>query len=115
MKNCQRENMENNKIKEKILEEIAQTEKQITSYRENTKPVAPDTAIGRISRMDAIVNKSVLEASLSQAENRLVKLKYALSIVDSPDFGTCVACGEDIPVGRILIMPETMYCVKCAE
>ena len=109
------EKMECDKIKEKILEEIAKTEKQITSYRQNTKPVAPDNAIGRISRMDSIVNKSVLESSLTQAENRLIKLRYALSMVDSPDFGTCVECGEDIPVGRILIMPETTHCVKCAE
>ena len=107
--------MVQNKIKDKIYEEIAQTEKQIASYKENTKPIAPDNAIGRISRMDAIVNKSVLKASLNQAEIRLNKLKYVLSKIESPDFGICIKCGETIPVNRILIMPESLHCVNCAE
>ena len=107
--------MVQNKIKDKIHEEIAQTEKQIASYKENTKPVVPDNAIGRISRMDAIVNKSVLKASLNQAEIRLNKLKYVLSKIESPDFGICIKCGRAIPVNRILIMPESLHCVNCAE
>lgn len=107
--------METKKIKDKIIEEIAKTEKQILSYKENTKPVAPDNAIGRISRMDAIVNKSLIEASLNQAENRLNKLRYALSKIESPEFGICIKCGEAIPIGRILIMPESLFCVNCAK
>jgi DnaK suppressor protein len=107
--------MVQNTIKDKIHEEIAQTEKQIACYKESTKPVAPDNAIGRISRMDAIVNNSILKASLNQAEIRLNKLKYVLSKIESPDFGICINCGMAIPVNRILIMPESLYCVNCAE
>ena len=107
--------MAQNNIKDKILEEITKTEKQILSQKENTKPIAPDNAIGRISRMDAIVNKSVTEASLNQAEERLNKLKYVLSKVESPDFGICIKCGKAIPLGRILIIPESLHCVNCAR
>lgn len=107
--------MDKKQVKDKILEEIAKTEKQILGYKENTKPVAPDNAIGRISRMDSIVNKSVIEASLNQAKNRLNKLQYALSKLDSPDFGICANCGEAIQIGRILIMPESPLCVHCAK
>lgn len=32
--------MDKKQVKDKILEEIAKTEKQISSYKENTKPVA---------------------------------------------------------------------------
>jgi DnaK suppressor protein len=106
--------MEQNDIKDKILEEIIETEKQIEIYRENTQPISPDNAIGRVSRMDAIVNKSVTEASLVQAENKLGKLKYVLSKIDSPDFGICIGCGNAIPVGRLLIVPESLHCVNCA-
>ncbi|MFO7883420.1 MAG: TraR/DksA C4-type zinc finger protein [Desulfobacteraceae bacterium] len=107
--------MEKKQIKDKILDEIARTEKQILSYKKNTKPVAPDNAIGRISRMDAIVNKSLIEASLNQAEIRLDKLKYVLSEIESPEFGICINCGEAIPIGRLLIIPETLLCVNCAK
>ena len=107
--------MEENRIKDKILEEIAQTEKQISDYKENIKPIAPDKAIGRLTRMDAIANKSVMESSLNQAENRLNKLRYVLSKVNSPDFGICIECGKTIPIGRVLIIPESQHCVNCAE
>jgi DnaK suppressor protein len=51
--------MENDEIKQKILDEISKTELLIVEYKELTQPIAPDVAIGRISRMDAINNKSV--------------------------------------------------------
>ena len=107
--------MDHETIKAKTLQEIEKTEKQIAHYREKIKPIAPDNAIGRISRMDAIINKSVVETSLIQAETRLKSLKQALSNLSSPDFGICIRCGDPIPVGRILVMPETRVCVDCAQ
>ncbi len=102
-------------IKRTIMAEISQTEKSIEQYKDMVKPVAPDVAIGRISRMDAINNKSVMEASLRQAELKLVNLKRVLSQLGSKDFGICLKCKEPIPVGRILIRPESLYCVNCAR
>jgi RNA polymerase-binding transcription factor len=102
-------------IKKIILEEILKTEKSIIEYREMVKPVAPDVAIGRISRMDAINNKSVMEASLRQAESKLENLQQVLAKIGSPDFGICVKCKQPIPIGRILIRPESLHCVNCAR
>ena len=106
--------MNTDDIKPKIIEEIAKTEKQVLEYRELTKPIAPDVAIGRISRMDAINNKSVNEASLRQAENKLKNLKRVLENFGTPDFGMCLKCKQEIPIGRILIRPQSLLCVNCA-
>ncbi len=102
-------------IKEKIITEIEKTEKSIVEYKEITKPVKPDCAIGRISRMDAINNKSVAEAALRKAEEKLSNLKYVLGQVDEDDFGVCAKCKKQIPLGRILLMPQSRYCVHCAQ
>lgn len=107
--------MNKEEIKLKIKEKIGRTEKIVADYKELTKPVAPDVAIGRVSRMDAINNKSVTEAALRQAEEKLLQLKYALTKVDSPDFGICTKCREPIPSERILIKPESIHCVNCAR
>ncbi len=107
--------MEIDNIEQKILDEISKTEKLIEEYKEITKPVAPDCAIGRISRMDAINNKSVTEASLRQAEEKLRNLNRVLSQLGSKDFGLCLKCRKPIPLGRILIRPESLYCVNCAK
>lgn len=98
-----------------IEAEIIKTENLVADYKELTKPIAPENAIGRISRMDAINNKSVTEAALRKSKEKLEKLKYALTKVDDDDFGVCVKCKQVIPLGRILIMPQSRTCVKCSH
>lgn len=102
-------------IKELILSEISKTKGLIEEYKEMSGPVAPDDAIGRISRMDAINNKSVTEASLRQAEKKLKSLQRVLSLVGTKDFGICIKCKKLIPTARILVRPESLYCVNCAH
>ena len=101
-------------IKAKIEAEIAKTQAVIIEYKGMSQPVSPENAIGRISRMDAINNKSVTEAALRQAENKLKKLEFALTKVGSADFGVCIKCKQTIPLGRILLMPQSTHCVACA-
>ena len=70
--------MDNDQLRQKFLEEIAKSEQVILEDSEMTKPVAPDVAIGQISRMDAINNKSVTEAVLRQAERKLISLTQSM-------------------------------------
>jgi DnaK suppressor protein len=107
--------MNKEEIKQNILKEITKTENLITEYREMSQPVAPDDAIGRITRMDAINNKSVTEASLRQSEEKLRNLKRVLSKVGTKEFGICIKCGKPIPAARILYRPESLRCVNCAK
>ena len=102
-------------VKEAINKEITNTEIAIENYKELTKPIAPENAIGRISRMDAINNKSVIEAALKKAEQKLNNLKIALSNINDSDFGVCYKCKNNIPLGRILLMPQARFCVHCAS
>ena len=107
--------MDIDEIRKKLTDEISKTKSLIEEYKEMTRPVAPDVAIGRISRMDAINNKSVTEATLRQAEGKLSDLLRVSSQIGTEDFGRCLKCRQSIPLGRILIRPESLYCVKCAK
>ena len=107
--------MDTEQIKQLLLKEISKTEGLIEEYKELTQPIAPDCAIGRISRMDAINNKSVTEAALRQAEGKLNNLNRVLSQIGTDDFGLCLKCKQPIPLGRILIRPESLFCVRCAR
>ncbi|MEY8849362.1 hypothetical protein AB9K26_11130 [Psychroserpens sp. XS_ASV72] len=51
--------MDKEKIKQAIEAEILKTEKSIAEYKELTQPIPPSEAIGRVSRMDAINNKTI--------------------------------------------------------
>lgn len=101
-------------LKRKIEEEIAAQKTLIASLLETSKPVAPDNAIGRLSRMEALSDRAVSEASLNAAQTKLSRLETALGKMDQPDFGICMGCDNPIPPGRILLMPEATLCVPCA-
>jgi len=99
----------------KIIEErIEETKVDIEELTELTRPIAPDNAIGRVSRMDAINNKTINESALRENKSKLQKLERALEKSETDKFGICVKCGQDIPIGRLEFMPWTTKCVHCA-
>lgn len=94
--------------------EIKKTRDKIEEYKLSSGPIAPDDAIGRVSRMDAINNRSIVQAAQRTAEDKLTKLVYMKDNIDSPSFGACVNCGNPIQAGRLILKPESPYCVRCA-
>ncbi|MCF7823578.1 MAG: conjugal transfer protein TraR [Candidatus Marinimicrobia bacterium] len=101
-------------IKARILSEIDSAHAQIIDLDELTQPIAPDDAIGRISRMEAINNKSVNEHLLDKTRLRLKKLERALTLLGKTDYGNCTSCKKPIPIGRLMMLPESKKCVNCA-
>lgn len=102
-------------IKENIINKISKTQNEITELKELTSPISPENAIGRISRMDAINNKTINDRTLRKAEEKLKKLKLSLSRIDDPNFGTCMKCSSPIQEGRLLLLPEEEKCINCAR
>lgn len=104
-----------NAFKEKIKSEIKLTEKKINEYSQLCKPIPPENSIGRVSRMDAINNKSVVEAALRVAKEKMNQLKVVQNKINQPDFGICNKCKQTIPFGRLMIQPHSRFCVICAQ
>ena len=106
---------EKKEIRSEIEKRIIEAEQSIDTLREQTKPVPPSAAIGRLTRMDAIQQKSMAEANLKSTEVLLSKLKKTLIDLNNADFGICSICSNTIPLGRILAVPEAKVCVQCAS
>ena len=102
-------------IQQKLLSEIETTQLKVDEYTELCKPIAPENAIGRISRMDAINNKSVVEAVLRETKNKRQQLQVMQNKINDADFGTCIKCKKIIPFGRLMIRPHSKFCVRCAQ
>ena len=107
--------MDKKALQLKISTKIESLIEEIKELRIIAKPIAPENSIGRISRMDAINNKSVLEAALREAQSKLIQLKKIIKKIESPDFGLCKICKKNIPFGRLMIRPESDLCVNCAK
>lgn len=102
-------------IRKKIKAMISSLHNEIEELEELTKPISPENSIGRLTRMDAINNKSVVEASLRNRKRKLGKLQVAIHKVGDENFGVCIMCKNTINPQRLILMPESDRCVKCAE
>ena len=106
---------ERKEIVDVILNQIEKSEKKIEELKEFTQPISPDNAIGRVSRMDAINNKSIYDASMNNTRQRLEQLKQVLKLTDDADFGICTQCRQSIPIERLKIRPEIRLCASCLK
>lgn len=94
-----------------IIEELT---KSITYLKEASKPIEPSCALGRLTRMEAIGEKGVNEAMLSKSKARLTRLENAMSRIEAGNYGICVRCKKEIPIGRLEAVPEALICVNCS-
>lgn len=106
---------EREQVQQSIREEIAKTQAALEAQSSEHRSIAPDNAIGRVSRMDAMYNQQVNIGALQRNRQRLDKLEYLLSKVDTPEFGCCEFCGAPIPLPRLKAMPESTTCMRCAD
>ena len=100
----------------KILNnEIKKTKESILKYTELCKPISPDNAIGRVSRMDAINNKSVIESALRESKQKLFELNNIKNQMENKNFGKCTKCKNNINPKRLMIRPNSRLCIDCAS
>jgi DnaK suppressor protein len=98
-----------------IIEQMtSETGEELVQLVEYTRPVSPDSSIGRISRMDAINNKAINDAAFLEKKKLLQKLEKTLDRLADTGFDNCNRCGEPIAFGRLQIMPYTRRCVRCS-
>jgi DnaK suppressor protein len=80
---------------------------------EGAAPVDLDEPIGRLSRMDAMQQQSMVQANRAAMQRRLQQVRAALRRFDEDEYGVCAACGEEIGYGRLEAQPETPFCIGC--
>ena len=107
--------IEREEIRKAIASQMAEIRENLAAHKESSKPVEPDNAIGRLTRMEAINAKHISEATLENARARLARLENALKRLDTDDYGICSMCDEEIPFKRLMLVPESTRCVSCAS
>ena len=72
------------------------------------------SAVGRLSRVDALQHQAMALEQARRTELRLAQVVNALARVDDGRYGTCLRCGDDIAEARLNARPETPFCRECA-
>lgn len=101
-------------IRKVIATQLEELEQQLVLTQESSKTVELDQALaGRVSRIDAIQQQKLAQAGLSRAKLKFDKLSWVQQQLESEDYGFCEECGEAIKFARLLIKPESRYCIEC--
>jgi DnaK suppressor protein len=76
-------------LKNVINQTIKTVGEEIERLGEKVAPISPDVSLGRLTRQEALQEKSINESILRKAKARLKRLIYASQKVDEPSFGQC--------------------------
>ena len=100
------------------LRDILETERaRLTRSLDRAKrdgPVQLDQqAVGRLSRMDAMMNEGLAQGSMSRAREEVGLIEQALQRIENGSYGLCQTCGKSIEVGRLMAIPEALHCTGC--
>ncbi len=102
-------------LREELERQLVRLERSMRVTEEAARPVQLDqTAVGRLSRMDAMQNQALTK---NLQERELIKhalLIEALERLDAGTYGTCSECAGAIAFDRLFVYPEAPNCATCA-
>ncbi len=77
--------------------------------------VLDQTSVGRLSRMDAMQQQAMANATSQRRQADIAQAKTALKRIKENEFGYCVECGDDIAPKRLAHNPTVATCITCAK
>ncbi|OGY27529.1 MAG: hypothetical protein A3F33_01025 [Candidatus Woykebacteria bacterium RIFCSPHIGHO2_12_FULL_43_10] len=109
--------MEIEKIKENLIREKENLEKQIKYYQSEDPFLTEDRDM--TSTLDDDITENEGHDRITAAKNELVaqlgKLNNALERVYQGTYGICTKCGTQISEERLSVMPTAQLCMDCEK
>jgi len=106
---------EKQEFKKLIDKQIIELSDEITSIEEAMYPKRGEGPTDKVAHLNFKLDQSLHIQRLEVATKRLNLLKNAYLRIDSPDFGICQECEEEIPLERLKLKPESIYCIDCMQ
>ena len=105
-----------NRYRPQLQEEAHALRSASEATAEGRKPVELDqSAIGRLSRQDALQGQAMASALEARRNGRLRAIAAAFARMEDGEFGWCEDCGEFIGFPRLDVDPCAVRCVSCAS
>ena len=100
----------------KLEEEITRLQQQIQKLKADDPFADPDYASDNAA-VDTDVREqdyhAINEAQSKELQRRHKEVQNAINKIKKGSYGFCQKCGNDIPMPRLELVPEALYCVKC--
>ncbi|MDK2973213.1 MAG: DnaK suppressor protein [Candidatus Sumerlaeota bacterium] len=100
-------------LKTLMIDRIAELEASIARLRERVETVSPDSAIGRLSRLDSMINAGTVNQAIHDSQAKLTRLRNRLERIADADFDQCRMCGQPLSIERLRAAPDRGVCTTC--
>jgi DnaK suppressor protein len=101
-------------MKTRLLERRAEIEHIMETGESTRQGEIDQSAVGRLSRMDAMQVQAMEAETARRREAELHRIDAALERIAEDEYGWCVTCGEKIAPKRLENDPAASQCVDCA-
>ncbi|GJM11865.1 MAG: hypothetical protein DHS20C12_02680 [Pseudohongiella sp.] len=99
-------------IEASLTEKLAQLEDRLAKVsKDMSKSHSADSSEQAVERE----NDEVLEGIAQETQTAISDIRAALTKIGEGSYGSCSDCGEAINPERLEALPETAYCVSCAD
>ncbi|MFO7686571.1 MAG: TraR/DksA C4-type zinc finger protein [Desulfobacterales bacterium] len=107
-----RDNIDLEYFKNRLEERL----KDITDAKRRVSPLELDQSrVGRLSRMDAMQQQAMTQATARLSAMEEQRIRTALKRMTSGAYGYCMHCEEEIAEGRLRADPGAVTCITCAK
>jgi len=86
---------------------------EIEEIRSAIYPKKGEGTSDKVAHISFKQEQSIHFQRYEEATKRLNRLKHAYLKIDTPEYGICKECEEEIPIERLKLVPESVYCVSC--
>lgn len=100
--------------RERLAMLMAQVEGDLAMAQESAGTVELDqSSVGRLSRMDALQQQAMAQASIQRLTVRKRRIVAALDRVACGTYGCCCECGGAVEADRLACDATTLFCADC--
>jgi DnaK suppressor protein len=108
--------MNEEEARTRLLARQAKLEEEARISVDSRSPVTLEQdAVGRLSRMDALQQQAMAQATQRRRDAEKKRIAAALSRIAEGEWGWCVTCGEEIAERRLEHDPAVAQCLACAS
>ena len=95
-----------------MTERLAQLSSRTERIEDELRaPLDPDSS----EQANQLEDDDPLEGIDAVLTNEMQAIRAALSRIEDGSYGTCIECGEEIAMKRLVAMPTAIRCISCAS
>jgi DnaK suppressor protein len=100
-------------LRAELQRSLTRIERSLKSNGSGRPTEIDQSAVGRLSRIEAIQNQGLTQNLHERERQQLDEVAEALRRLEDGCYGLCCGCGAAIRYERLLVFPETRTCGGC--